>query len=389
MGINVGKLKKANEDLIQRGEGGGDFLRASKITGDTEIRILPPLPNMNDLYYFERIVYWIGNKPFISRATFGKPCVIEEEVKAARAEKDPDIIELLNDDKKFKKSYEFLVPILHLDVKFGKDGTVKSYKVINDKPTVLSCGSKLIQAITKIATSRHYQTGTDDGIADRELGYNITISKEGQGLKTTYGAVAYGPLEIENEKYYSDKAIPDVIKMTKDNLKTDEELRAIIRNFLYGEDIENGEEEEEDDRPAKKFSSSKKSAAKPVAKRKPSASEEEDEEDEDEDETKLTKAYGKKVKAKAPVDEDEDEEEEEDEEEDNSKAARLKKAKAIAKKGGRVVEDDEEEEEDEDEDDEPVAKKSVKAPVKKAAGKVSKPAKKKNLADMLDEDDDD
>ena len=114
---------------------------------------------------------------------------------------------------------------------------------------VLSCGSQLMKAINRVVTARTFQNGTEDGIMDRVKGYNIVITKTGTGLDTEYGAMGWNaPLEMD-EKYYTEKAIPNVIELTEKKIKSDDHLRSVIRNYFYGEEIvadSNGVSDEED-----------------------------------------------------------------------------------------------------------------------------------------------
>ena len=53
MGLNVSKLKELQKGLTERASGGGDklFLQSNKIGEETNVRLLPPLPRMNGIYY--------------------------------------------------------------------------------------------------------------------------------------------------------------------------------------------------------------------------------------------------------------------------------------------------------------------------------------------------
>lgn len=235
MALNLKKLKEQSEELNNRG-GDGDYFKQSEITEETDIRILPPTESMEESYFFEEIGYWINGKRYVSPKTFGDSCPIEEEVKAAKELGDEDILALLKDNQKYKRSSVFLVPILLMECKFDTKGNCKSYKVVDNKPKVLQCGITLIRAINKIVTGRQFQNDTEDGICDRQEGFCITLSKTGKKLDTDYSAMGWkNPLEIVEEELY--EKVPDVVEMTKKKLKTDEELRSIIRNFLYGEEL--------------------------------------------------------------------------------------------------------------------------------------------------------
>lgn len=300
MGLDLGALKKVQEDLNTRGGGDSIFFNAKEIGEETDFRVLPPTAKMNGIYFLEVIVWWVNKKKIISPATFGDYDPIEEEVNEARESEDEDLLELVDDKEKCARKSEFWVPILLLDCKF-KNGELVSAKVVDEKAKVLNCGQMLLKAINKVLSSRKAQNGTDDGATDRELGYNLIASKTGKGLKTEYSAALGEQLEMDS-KYYKDT--PDVIKMAQDAIKSEDYMRGVIRNYLYGEDMP------EDESKDKKKTSSSKSKATSSRKR--------DEEEEEEDETPVrgrgssSKTTASKSTSKRKIEvEDEEEEEEE------------------------------------------------------------------------------
>ena len=237
--MNFAALKNLQENLNSRGS--NLILSTKKLGEETDIRLIPPLPNMNGVYNLERITYWINNKHYVSPETFDRPCPIAEEIQAAKewaeAEKDDDLKKLLNNKKGLKKVSEFWMPILLLKCIFTKDNELESFSVVDTKVKVFSCGAMLLKAINRIVTARTYQNGTPDGIADREKGCNIIIQKSGSGIDTEYSAIGWTAPTPMDEKYYDEKAIPDVIAMTEKQIKSEEHLRSVIRNYLYGEEI--------------------------------------------------------------------------------------------------------------------------------------------------------
>ncbi len=233
MALNLKALKDVQEDLNNRGNGDLYFF-ANEIKDETDVRLLPPLPHQNGIYFIEQVGYWINKKYYVSPATFDEDCPIDEEIEEAKALGDPDINELLNSQSIQKKS-RFLIPILMLDCKFDKDGECTSYKVVDRKGKILVAGPMLMKAINKVVISRNFQNGTEDGIMDRVKGHNLILNKTGKNLDTDYTAIGWNyPLEIE-EAYYKPESIPDIVKITEDDLKSNKFLRGIIRNFLYGE----------------------------------------------------------------------------------------------------------------------------------------------------------
>lgn len=247
-GLNIGALKKMQERLNERG-GSDGFLYQNKLEAENDIRLMPPLPHQNGIYNQEQIVWWINEKPYISHATFDEKCVIDEEVQAAKKEakqyEDKELQALIDDEKKLSRKTRFIMPILHLKCDFDNSNVCKKISVIGDKPKVLVAGPVLMKAINRLVTSRNFQNGTPFGIMDIEKGTNLLVGKTGKGLNTEYSAEAWQQTwdMVDFEKLYDDT--PDVIKITKDELKPNDYLRKIIRNYLYGEAMPKEEEAKE------------------------------------------------------------------------------------------------------------------------------------------------
>lgn len=269
MGLNMNALKGVQEDLNSRGSG-GIYFYANKLGAEEDFRMLPPLPHMNGLYFQEQQVWWINKKPYISHKTFNKDCVIEQEIKAAKALKDKDIDKLLADDQLISLKTRFLMPALRLVCEFDAANRPTKISVDGDKAVVLICGPILMKAINKTVTSRNFQNGTEDGLMDREKGFNLLLSKSGKGLDTTYGAEGWREPTEMDAKYY--KEIPDVVALTKKEMESDAYLRGVIRNFIYGEAMPNKNETaaptQEDSAPA---TTGRSRTAAPAAETKPEA----------------------------------------------------------------------------------------------------------------------
>lgn len=131
------------------------------------------------------------------------------------------------------------MPILHLNCEFSK-GELVSQRVIGDQVKIFQCDPQtVIKQITKIATSRHYQNGTEDGMFDMKEGYNLTLSKTGEKLETKYMVQPFkNPSEVDS-KYNK----VNVVEFCRKSLKPDSVLRAAIREMLYGEEITTTREE--------------------------------------------------------------------------------------------------------------------------------------------------
>lgn len=283
-GLNMDALKKAQAQLESKTNGSGNFLYQNKLKEQTLIRLLPPADSMNGVYFLEVTKYWLGEGKgaiqLVSPATFGKPCPIEAELEDAKAYEDPALDELI---EMVKKRSEYRMPIiLFADL----DGE----KLDANNPKVLCTGPVLQAAINKIVCHKNFAPD----ITDREEGFNIEIQKTGAGLNTKYSAIGdRNPSEMD-AKFY--KEVPDMVAITKKEIKSNALLVAEVRHFLYGEEIpedlkkESKPKDEEKAAPAVKKSAPKpeaKTTPRPVAKKavEPEEDEEEEElEDEEEEE---------------------------------------------------------------------------------------------------------
>lgn len=239
MALNLEALKNADKNLSA---GNNDYFNAKEIGEDTIIRILPPGPELNGLYYFEQSIYWIANKPYVSPSTFGDRCIIEEfladvdselQAQKKKGKVDKELQGLYDAIVKPKKT--FIFPMLHLNCGYDEDGAVESVEVIGGKYKVMQCGPQLIGAINKQILAPKIMRklkNVEDGVMDRVEGFNLSLSKTGSGLSTEYSAAVDEPCEIE-EKYY--KSIPNMIELSKKGCYTDEYLEGILNQYFYGD----------------------------------------------------------------------------------------------------------------------------------------------------------
>lgn len=225
MALNMDALREAQKELAERTS--GLFFNQKNITEEFDIRIAPPQEEFNGLYYIETKQYWFGKKPVISRAILGENDIIAEEIEAALLEGDETLTEMIKGSDQFSVKNLFIFPFWKL-------------KADSDEPTFVSfhlmqCTSQLINAITKIATSRQYQNKTEDGIFDLDKGFNLILSKQGQKLNTTYSATGY----------LTPQAVPAAARSMQVNLieevtrtiGSEAYQRSVVRNYLYGEPI--------------------------------------------------------------------------------------------------------------------------------------------------------
>lgn len=226
---------KINEDaLAQLGKkvasNNSGFLDASKaLSPNLHVRLMLGHPNMDGTPFFFEEGYWINKQRYVSPKTFGEPCPIEEEVDEARSLGDPAIEELLN-SRLFSDKPTIMAPVLALDV----DNQYNVMGVKDDEVKILQMGKQLFGGMYGILTSTPQVPPSV--ILDPNEGYNMELTKSGSGMQTEYSAKIWmKPTEVD-ESWYAMENIPDIVEITRKKLKPEAYLRAVIRNFLYGED---------------------------------------------------------------------------------------------------------------------------------------------------------
>lgn len=237
MSINLDALRKKDDEIKSR-SGGSDLYFSGKDVGEeTFVRILPPLPDQKGIYFLEQIGYWINKRFYISPATFGMKCPIEEYLEdiagIIESEGDKELEKLYND---VNKKSRFVFPALVLqNVEFDEEGEISSYDVLNGKPVIFQAGAMQLKAINNVVLSpkinrKLAKMKTD--ISDRKHGYNILLSKKGEKLDTEYFAEADEQCEID-AKYY--KSIPSIIRDAKSQIYADEYLLSMLDHYFYGD----------------------------------------------------------------------------------------------------------------------------------------------------------
>jgi hypothetical protein len=309
MAIDLAALKAAKEQLESNG-GSDRYLGTKDLTSEgTILRLLPPPPVLNGLFYLTVIKYWMtvnGKRlPIIDCATFGKNSVIEAELEEARCSDDPDVVAIATDtDNKtgMIRQEEHWMAALVLKYKTDpKTGEIQKVIVVDDTAKVFQCGkptltTQILNIVTQGPAVRRAK-GAEDGMLDRVNGSNIVVSKTGQKLQTKYAAVLDEQMEMP-EKWYQD--IPNVYEIAKSQMKLPSYQRALIRQVLYGEAIPDEVEKKEQARAEKakaEFQEHKKAAAEEAKapKKKPAVSDDDDE------------APAPKPKKQAVVSDDDDE----------------------------------------------------------------------------------
>lgn len=344
MALDIKKLREMQKQINNKaGQGDGILFFSNKLTDEgMDIRLLPPKENMNGVYFLEQTGWWVNGKFY---PVDPDNDVIEEEIEEAKASKKRDLIALVekknNGMSVLKKETRYLLPILILKAVYNDDEELVSVKV--EETRVLVAKATVLMEINKIVTSKQYQNGTKDGIADRVKGWNITLMKEGKGLDTKYHAIGWTERTEIDEKWYEDKNVPDLIKIDGDMRKSEEFTISVIRNYLYGEPLleegEDNEEEEETPKPKKS-----KAPAKPTPAKKHQEEEEDDDEEWDEEEEEAPKKKVKKsappVKKKSVLSDMEDEDEEDEEDDEPAPAPKKQAAKSAGAPKKRSLLDD-------------------------------------------------
>jgi len=253
---------KSRKKQAEESTGSTLMFRQKQLTEETEMRIMPPSPRLNGIPMMEVKRIWIKNgdkwQSFISYSTFtdkeGKEikCPGITEIEKASQSSDMELVELATDEERIKVDKAFWMPILLLQ----EDEENNSYKVIDDKEKIFEFTSKpLYTDILKCLTGKisgKLADKAEDGILDRVIGHNISASKTKTGERrqdVEYAASISEQCEMP-AKYYNNPL--DVYEYAKSLLVGKEYLRAVVRKYLYGEDIPAAVEKEEEARKAKR-----------------------------------------------------------------------------------------------------------------------------------------
>lgn len=233
----MGKIDfQALADFQNNLENIGSLYRYQKnLPPELDVRILPPQEGM-PFYFIKEDVFWINGKRYLSPSTFGEDCPILDEIKEARALRDPNINKLLTNSQKFSHREEYSMCILELECEFSKGDVVNVQPV--GSPKVFKCTKQMIGAINKIAINRKYQNGTDNGFCDLEEGFNITLTRQNVNGKVNYDAEAHRSSFPIPEDWVQDT--PNLLELTEGNLLSNDELREAVRTYLYGSQPKTG-----------------------------------------------------------------------------------------------------------------------------------------------------
>lgn len=224
------RLKKKQEELQQRGNGGGNIIYLKE--GTLRVRLLPTIDEEAD-FVIELTQFYLGAeiKGVLSPSTFGEPCAVMEKYQELRDSSDADDKELA---KKFVPKKKYLAACIAYSDDKGKQ--------INEDR-----GVSLIQLTTGLYQEIiDYYLDEDEwgDMTDPEDGYDIKLKRVGTGLNTEYSALPCRHTAL-NKKY--NKGV-DTEAMVKAVLPTYDETLEKITKFL-GEGFE---EEEEEEAPRKK-----------------------------------------------------------------------------------------------------------------------------------------
>lgn len=230
--VDFGKI---NEEAEKMNSSGGDYFNQSEIKDGSEvtIRVVPPLPSLNGLYYLKQYSIWINGVNYISPKTFGKPCPIIDGVEEIHKGGDDDLKAMI-DMEGFSIKEDYLLPILLLKPEF-KGNVLKDVEVVDEKIKIFKCTFSVVKGINNIMNSRHYQNDSPLGIMDPEIGHNLDISKHIKNKRTNYDVAGWPKPYAIDEAYYEE--VPDIVEKVQKKIYSYEYLEGVFNNYLYNEDM--------------------------------------------------------------------------------------------------------------------------------------------------------
>lgn len=200
--------------------------------GTKRIRIVPPGED-ND-WGTEVVFFWLGDKlrTYISPATFGEKCAIMDFHKKMKASSDESDNEMAN--KVFPKQRFIVIAVPYKDDKGKEVDTDNACK-----PAIL------IKDVYQQLLDMYLDEEGGD-FTDPINGFDVKIKRSGQGQKNTkYNAIQCKPSKLAKE--YRQIINPeDVVRKL---VPTYEQSKEILKQFLAGGSLEEG-----DEKPKKKSS---------------------------------------------------------------------------------------------------------------------------------------
>ncbi len=246
--INVKKLKEKQAEIEQkRGSSGSNlFINKKDLETPHEVRILEPSLSMEEIYFVEVPIWWIGSQKLISHEFLNKECIVDKELEAVRKSGDIEYKRLLTAKKDgkypmIKKDYEYYMPCLHLNLDDAGDDlsgvmTNGEYDVNKIRECIVDGRAKILAApltvqrsIQSIVTSRG---GAD--MTDRVKGFNIQISRTGKGTSTKYTATRLEAMPMPKEFYENPF---DVVQFVRSGILSEEYQQMVLDNYFDGAEL--------------------------------------------------------------------------------------------------------------------------------------------------------
>ena len=233
------RLKKKQEELKQRGSGGGSMLYLKE--GTQRVRLLPTIDDEAD-FVIEMVQFYLGAdiKGVYSPSTFGEPCAIMDKFNELKSSSDPD-------DKELAKTFIPKKRFLSACVAY----TDEKGKTINEERGV--CLVQLTTGLYQEIIDYYLDEDEWGDMTDAEEGYDLKLKRSGTGLNTEYSAAPCRHTKL-NIKF--NKGV-DTEEMVKQQMPSFAETQKSINQFL-GIDYEEEEEEEAPKRKKKKVVRKKK-----------------------------------------------------------------------------------------------------------------------------------
>ena len=224
--LNLNAVQAKNDEL--QNTGGNNYGFDKLESGKNVRRILPPKGD-KDIFWSEGFMHYSlganGKTTVTCLDTFGKKCPICEYLDSIQSSKNKEDQEMVRNCRKTKRIF---IAVLN------RDSTDE-----DESPLILGIGKSVLKGITDAICDPDY-----GDITDFETGRDITITKSGTGLNTSYSVLPKPKETIASELYSEeelDEKIPDLDSLFVE--KSPEELEAILK----GEDYDEEDSEEEDD----------------------------------------------------------------------------------------------------------------------------------------------
>ena len=255
MALDINALKSKLNSFKRTGGGDRDTSIWKPKEGKTVIRIVPWKDNPENPF-IELYFHYLGNKTHLSPLSYGNRDPIAEFADALRSDQSRDPKERYAEARPFMPKLRTYIPVI---VRGEEDKGVQLWEL----------NGKLVKDIYSVLAHPDYK---DENLMDPETGYDFTVTVSptdktfaGNPVKDIKLQPRRKPSPLAKSSEAADKiiaGIPNLEAYFKAQVKSEDELNAMLQNFLAGNGSSSEETEEVEEVKDKTVSEAKVKKAK-------------------------------------------------------------------------------------------------------------------------------